>query len=521
MNNNDNLNSNPASPTPEPLISADLGSLNPTVEAVPTEGMVEPSVNAAPVAETPVPPAQPAAESMPAEPSGLEANPGNAVGMDVPPVTNIEENPSIVVEPEKKKKKGPVVAVIIILVLIALGVTGYIFRDTIMGWLPFGKQTPKAVFENAISKIDTESMLNTNFDTVSGSVKASFNPASIVPVKSFEISSDFSFDKNAKYMKGSLTGKYDGDSLEAKYYVLEDNAYLYAKELLDKYIELPLEGFWDSYNEVIAGSNLENIDLSGIARHILDDFKAALKDEYFTQTKDGSLTKSTFQPTMEQLDQLAKDFSTKIKNDSELIDLLVKAGADKNELMESLEEAISQKNSSTSSVSGMPTISIYTNNLKNIIKIEIGSDEAALVIDNIVKGGFDFHTSITGMQDVISGKVTYSTSKTEPSYKISLNTPYGTLSFEASMKYNVKIEKEDIDTTKAVKIDELDETDKLFLQVNLMSNEFMKNFMNDFGGLFGSLESSSSTYDSNDFDFDFDEDEFDFDTSDFDFDFNV
>ena len=169
----------------------------------------------------------------------------------------------------------------------------------------------------------------------------------------------------------------------------------------------------------------------------------------------------------------------------------------------------------------MPTISIYTNNLKNIVKIEIGSDEAALVIDNIIKGGFDFHTSITGMQDVISGKVTYNTSKTEPSYKISLNTPYGTLSFEASMKYNVKIEKEDIDTTKAVKIDELDETDKLFLQVNLMSNEFMKNFMNDFGGLFGPLESSSSTYDLNDFDFDFDEDEFDFDTSDFDFDFNV
>ncbi len=496
--NNEEMNQNPVNNGTEPLVSTDLGNLNPSPMNSEVLGETT-AVNP----ETPVEPAAPI-ETLDGSDSlnvgfNPEVNTPNP-NVDIPPITTVESNTDMVIEPvEKKKKKGPIVLIIVLLILAILGGLGYVFKDQIMGFLPFGNATPKQIFENAIDRIDPKSMLNTNFKTETGTFKLLLEPSSDVDYKNMELSGKYYFDKDAEYIKMALTAKYGDDSLDGNVYLINDNAYIYVKDLLDKYMTMPLEGLWDISSSADSEIDLEKLDISGIAERVLANLKSSLKDEYFTQTKEGNLTKSTF--TLAGINQLKfeKDLYTNNKNDSVLISLLEKAGLDKEDIIddfddsiEALEEAIEDYDDSYAAAFKSSSISIYTTSPKNINKIELKSSLYTITIDNIIKGGFDYKFTVLSSEDSqdITGKVTYTLSQTEPSYKITINVPAGKITVETSAKYNDSFEKDEIDKTKVVNINELDEMDQLFLQLNMMNNKFITSIMEDFssGNVMDSLE---------------------------------
>ena len=377
-------------------------------------------------------------------------------------------------EPPKKKKKPLVTVLVILLILAGLGGgSWFLFKDKIMAMF-FGSKssiTSKKIFENAFDMLDQKILYAEKSE--SQTITLSYTPSKDSSYKKFSLEAKVDSDLDKKYVKSDMNLKYDKDSISGTMYLADNNLYFHFKDIYDGYLLLA--------EDLVYDEDTVDIDtINAIKKSVLTALKKSLKDEYFSQTVEGDLTAHTLKVDYNNFKSIIKDLCSNIKNDADLVSNIsdisdIDASDIQNtfdELIESLEQLDSEARE------GVIYITIYTGNEYSVVKADIKlDDKTLLVIDNIIKGGFDYTLNTDNFK--LSGKVSYSSSDSEVSLKITVNANGGKITFESTQQLNKDIKVDKIPEDEVKSVDDLNEVDLAFIQLNVQSNKFIISVMND------------------------------------------
>lgn len=348
----------------------------------------------------------------------------------------------------KKSKKGLWICLAILIVAI-IAVLAYKFLTP---------QNPKDVFVSKINeamsgttsmksdKMNATLALSANIETDNEELKQVAQS-----VNQGKVTLNVQTDSNTNKMSMSADVDYQGSNLlsgKVFYQKGDKNAYVYVKDLFDKYLKFNMEealGDEEDLAEALEVSDFGKVlDENKANKIFANTLKENLKDEYFSKEKTEDMDKVTMKLTVAELKTVYVNTMTSLKNNQEFLNCYEKADKVK-EILEKANELVNEIDDEYDNAT--VEVSLYTKgSLNETKKVEFKvvvseKEEGTFTLTKVDANNYEFNV----------------TAKTEES-----NMP---VSVEA-LNGKVNIQKVDNDTKKiTVVVDNVPEVGKVTLNI--------------------------------------------------------
>lgn len=426
-----------------------------------------------------------------------------------------EEKQTIVTEenPVKTKSKKGLVGIIIaiILLLAIVGGAAYYF-------MVYSK--PENVFKRVVGKSVQSyesSIEESEYKTIKTRIGLN---AKITPdeedeetkeivelINALDVALDVQMDYDQKQLLTKIESKYENENLlnlDLYVDVKDKEAYMYLKDMFDKYIETEMDDeSYETLEELFENTYTKDQQASlkkayGI---IGTEFEKAIKTEYCSSEKqeitiNGKTEKATKNTISMTYNQLCDEFITiftNLKDNKEFIDCF----EDSEEVTESLENAIEaledekdEKYNNTNI-----KISIYTTGiLQNIVKVDfvVENEKQTATIEVNAKDKENYEFIISSGEEKITGNVNIKEQdENNAKLKIEVNVPeFGKVevNFDITCELNGKME--EVDTSNSIAPDEITQSDTETITKNLQKSKLYE-LINKYSN--GAIQSTMSS----------------------------
>ena len=387
---------------------------------------------------------------------------------------------------DSNNKKFLVIGSCIAIVLIVLGVLGYfLFKGA--------STSPKDVFTTAIKtvyKTYNENLDKMNVDKSGSTISIKTDLKStdedvnkiLEIVNAIGINMNYGVDITNKTMHFELDSTYnDKDLLAFAMDIKNENAYVELKDIYDKTIVAPVEGF----NDLFENYNVE--DYKTVLENIYSALEKSLKEEYFTSEettitsdgKDVKVTSNNLVLNEKNLKEIVLSLTTSLNNDEFITSLANITKTDKEEIKEALEELQTED----FTIDETLTISIYTKGMQHeFMGIEM-KDESKNVISLLKNTDTNYSYKIK--TDDVNLKGTIDIVSKKDSLDLAITFNYAGYSGKVSMNftYDKNYNYTEVNTNNTVLADEMTENDLMEIYTNIQNNEGILSIIEEISSL--------------------------------------
>lgn len=370
-----------------------------------------------------------------------------------------------------KSKKINIGILIIILVVIA-GSIGVIFYKVLNNKNNF-RLLIDDVFDYLEANITSNDHLNGEVSFKINGTGSSTEVFQLLNKADFSISYDIDYgNKLANY---NIKSNYDNDNLfDINFYISNNDFYFYLNNLYDKYIK------YDNIDDVEKiFQNIKKDDYKILISSIRNSLNKALKEEYFTTSKDvlegRKVVKTTLELTKENCQEIERNFIELLSKDEDFVNSYASlSGKDIQEIRNSLNEAYDNIDSK---IYEDVRVILYTNRMQ-FVGLEVMKGEEELTIFSEGKDSYRYNYNF---EYSYSGKITINKTEEAVITKISIenSTNGDVIELTVTNKDNAIIEP--LDTSNSINYDEISEEELRTIMDTFSTNKALNQFIEDFG----------------------------------------
>ena len=395
----------------------------------------------------------------------------------------------------KKKSKGKKVAIIVTLILIIA-----IAAAAVYYFMFYSK--PEEIYKRTIqSRIDSlvnNEEKNKDYKTLKAGLKVDFDvdlkDNSIIDKKVLDLINktdvglEVQTDKEAKQLVVDLQSNYDKKALlNGKVFVNSDDeeTYVYAKDYLDKYIEVPMEDeVYESLNQLFEAQN-KAVDVKTPMSILKNELVAMIKPEYCSSSKEDitvngqnvSATKNTIKLNANQFKTEITTLVNNLKSNQNFINSF----EEKETITQTLEDILDELDDiDLSDEDATIEFNLYTQGfmhdvVKCSVTVNASYQAVTLGVTKNAENNYEIEALLNNAK-MASGKINIE-EKNENEGKLTFELNIDSvgkfaMNLEYSQKFNEEIEK--ADTKNSVEAEDLSSADQKKLMNNFQKSQLYK-----------------------------------------------
>ena len=395
----------------------------------------------------------------------------------------------------KKKSKGKKVAIIITLILIiaiaAAAVYYFMFYSK-------PEEIYKRTIQSGIDSLVNNEEKNKDYKTLKAGLKVDFDvdlkDNSIIDKKVLDLINktdvglEVQTDKEAKQLVVDLQSNYDKKALlNGKVFVNSDDeeTYVYAKDYLDKYIEVPMEDeVYESLNQLFEAQN-KAVDVKTPMSILKNELVAMIKPEYCSSSKEDitvngqnvSATKNTIKLNANQFKTEITTLVNNLKSNQNFINSF----EEKETITQALEDILDELDDiDLSDEDATIEFNLYTQGfmhdvVKCSVTVNASYQAVTLGVTKNAENNYEIEALLNNAK-IVSGKINIE-EKNENEGKLTFELNIDSvgkfaMNLEYSQKFNEEIEK--ADTKNSVEAEDLSSADQKKLMNNFQKSQLYK-----------------------------------------------
>lgn len=395
----------------------------------------------------------------------------------------------------KKKSKGKKVAIIVTLILIiaiaAAAVYYFMFYSK-------PEEIYKRTIQSGIDSLVNNEEKNKDYKTLKAGLKVDFDvdlkDNSIIDKKVLDLINktdvglEVQTDKEAKQLVVDLQSNYDKKALlNGKVFVNSDDeeTYVYAKDYLDKYIEVPMEDeVYESLNQLFEAQN-KAVDVKTPMSILKNELVAMIKPEYCSSSKEDitvngqnvSATKNTIKLNANQFKTEITTLVNNLKSNQNFINSF----EEKETITQALEDILDELDDiDLSDEDATIEFNLYTQGfmhdvVKCSVTVNASYQAVTLGVTKNAENNYEIEALLNNAK-IVSGKINIE-EKNENEGKLTFELNIDSvgkfaMNLEYSQKFNEEIEK--ADTKNSVKAEDLSSADQKKLMNNFQKSQLYK-----------------------------------------------
>lgn len=395
----------------------------------------------------------------------------------------------------KKKSKGKKVAIIVTLILIiaiaAAAVYYFMFYSK-------PEEIYKRTIQSGIDSLVNNEEKNKDYKTLKAGLKVDFDvdlkDNSIIDKKVLDLINktdvglEVQTDKEAKQLVVDLQSNYDKKALlNGKVFVNSDDeeTYVYAKDYLDKYIEVPMEDeVYESLNQLFEAQN-KAVDVKTPMSILKNELVAMIKPEYCSSSKEDitvngqnvSATKNTIKLNANQFKTEITTLVNNLKSNQNFINSF----EEKETITQALEDILDELDDiDLSDEDATIEFNLYTQGfMHDVVKCSVTVNASYQAVTLGVTKNAENNYKIEALLNnakIVSGKINIE-EKNENEGKLTFELNIDSvgkfaMNLEYSQKFNEEIEK--ADTKNSVEAEDLSSADQKKLMNNFQKSQLYK-----------------------------------------------
>ena len=395
----------------------------------------------------------------------------------------------------KKKSKGKKVAIIVTLILIiaiaAAAVYYFMFYSK-------PEEIYKRTIQSGIDSLVNNEEKNKDYKTLKAGLKVDFDvdlkDNSIIDKKVLDLINktdvglEVQTDKEAKQLVVDLQSNYDKKQLlNGKVFVNSDDeeTYVYAKDYLDKYIEVPMEDeVYESLNQLFEAQN-KAVDVKTPMSILKNELVAMIKPEYCSSSKEDitvngqnvSATKNTIKLNANQFKTEITTLVNNLKSNQNFINSF----EEKETITQALEDILDELDDiDLSDEDATIEFNLYTQGfmhdvVKCSVTVNASYQAVTLGVTKNAENNYEIEALLNNAK-IVSGKINIE-EKNENEGKLTFELNIDSvgkfaMNLEYSQKFNEEIEK--ADTKNSVEAEDLSSADQKKLMNNFQKSQLYK-----------------------------------------------
>lgn len=395
----------------------------------------------------------------------------------------------------KKKSKGKKVAIIVTLILIiaiaAAAVYYFMFYSK-------PEEIYKRTIQSGIDSLVNNEEKNKDYKTLKAGLKVDFDvdlkDNSIIDKKVLDLINktdvglEVQTDKEAKQLVVDLQSNYDKKALlNGKVFVNSDDeeTYVYAKDYLDKYIEVPMEDeVYESLNQLFEAQN-KAVDVKTPMSILKNELVAMIKPEYCSSSKEDitvngqnvSATKNTIKLNANQFKTEITTLVNNLKSNQNFINSF----EEKETITQTLEDILDELDDiDLSDEDATIEFNLYTQGfmhdvVKCSVTVNASYQAVTLGVTKNAENNYEIEALLNNAK-MASGKINIE-EKNENEGKLTFELNIDSvgkfaMNLEYSQKFNEEIEK--ADTKNSVEAEDLSSADQKKLMNNFQKSQLYK-----------------------------------------------
>lgn len=395
----------------------------------------------------------------------------------------------------KKKSKGKKVAIIVTLILIiaiaAAAVYYFMFYSK-------PEEIYKRTIQSGIDSLVNNEEKNKDYKTLKAGLKVDFDvdlkDNSIIDKKVLDLINktdvglEVQTDKEAKQLVVDLQSNYDKKALlNGKVFVNSDDeeTYVYAKDYLDKYIEVPMEDeVYESLNQLFEAQN-KAVDVKTPMSILKNELVAMIKPEYCSSSKEDitvngqnvSATKNTIKLNANQFKTEITTLVNNLKSNQNFINSF----EEKETITQALEDILDELDDiDLSDEDATIEFNLYTQGfmhdvVKCSVTVNASYQAVTLGVTKNAENNYEIEALLNNAK-IVSGKINIE-EKNENEGKLTFELNIDSvgkfaMNLEYSQKFNEEIEK--ADTKNSVEAEDLSSADQKKLMNNFQKSQLYK-----------------------------------------------
>ena len=395
----------------------------------------------------------------------------------------------------KKKSKGKKVAIIVKLILIiaiaAAAVYYFMFYSK-------PEEIYKRTIQSGIDSLVNNEEKNKDYKTLKAGLKVDFDvdlkDNSIIDKKVLDLINktdvglEVQTDKEAKQLVVDLQSNYDKKALlNGKVFVNSDDeeTYVYAKDYLDKYIEVPMEDeVYESLNQLFEAQK-KALDVKTPMSILKNELVAMIKPEYCSSSKEDitvngqnvSATKNTIKLNANQFKTEITTLVNNLKSNQNFINSF----EEKETITQALEDILDELDDiDLSDEDATIEFNLYTQGfMHDVVKCSVTENASyqavTLGVTKNAENNYEIEALLNNAK-IVSGKINIE-EKNENEGKLTFELNIDSvgkfaMNLEYSQKFNEEIEK--ADTKNSVEAEDLSSADQKKLMNNFQKSQLYK-----------------------------------------------
>lgn len=395
----------------------------------------------------------------------------------------------------KKKSKGKKVAIIVTLILIiaiaAAAVYYFMFYSK-------PEEIYKRTIQSGIDSFVNNEEKNKDYKTLKAGLKVDFDvdlkDNSIIDKKVLDLINktdvglEVQTDKEAKQLVVDLQSNYDKKALlNGKVFVNSDDeeTYVYAKDYLDKYIEVPMEDeVYESLNQLFEAQN-KAVDVKTPMSILKNELVAMIKPEYCSSSKEDitvngqnvSATKNTIKLNANQFKTEITTLVNNLKSNQNFINSF----EEKETITQALEDILDELDDiDLSDEDATIEFNLYTQGfmhdvVKCSVTVNASYQAVTLGVTKNAENNYEIEALLNNAK-IVSGKINIE-EKNENEGKLTFELNIDSvgkfaMNLEYGQKFNEEIEK--ADTKNSVEAEDLSSADQKKLMNNFQKSQLYK-----------------------------------------------
>ncbi len=395
----------------------------------------------------------------------------------------------------KKKSKGKKVAIIVTLILIiaiaAAAVYYFMFYSK-------PEEIYKRTIQSGIDSFVNNEEKNKDYKTLKAGLKVDFDvdlkDNSIIDKKVLDLINktdvglEVQTDKEAKQLVVDLQSNYDKKALlNGKVFVNsnDEETYVYAKDYLDKYIEVPMEDeVYESLNQLFEAQN-KAVDVKTPMSILKNELVAMIKPEYCSSSKEDitvngqnvSATKNTIKLNANQFKTEITTLVNNLKSNQNFINSF----EEKETITQTLEDILDELDDiDLSDEDATIEFNLYTQGfmhdvVKCSVTVNASYQAVTLGVTKNAENNYEIEALLNNIK-IASGKINIE-EKNENEGKLTFELNIDSvgkfaMNLEYSQKFNEEIEK--ADTKNSVEAEDLSSADQKKLMNNFQKSQLYK-----------------------------------------------
>lgn len=410
-------------------------------------------------------------------------------------------------EPPKKKGNGITALPIMIGIIVVAIVAGLIYY---FAFFSKAEQMYKRIIGKAIDSY-TDQIKEADYKTINASLKLSANIETdnksidkeiLDLINKTDIKFNVQTNNEDKKMIANLESNYDQKSLLNLQLYSDINGqktYLYAKDLLNKYIEAEMDDeFYSNASELLESqkiSNEQKLALQKSMKILKEEITKTIKPEYCSSQKEEieingkkeNTTKNTIKLNAKQLKEETTNIAKNLKDNEEFL----KCFEDKETVKKTLEQLLESAEDIEDDEKTTIEVSLYTKGLmQELVKLsataysEEENQKVTIAFTKTEKNKYSFEIKEDEDKTVLSGVITIEEKgEKEGTAKIEFNIEeFGkvAINLDYSAKYNENID--NVNVKDSVKADKLTSADQKTLVTNLQKSKLYE-LIESFSGM--------------------------------------